>query len=283
MSDKLTVKEFIAKKNKTKLSLLTCYDYSFACIFDKCGLDALVVGDSLTNVVLGLEDTRKISLREMLNHVLAVSKGAQNTMIIVDMPYKAYQVDPSKCVDNAKKLIAAGADAVKVEWFPKVEGKGYEYVIKKITKAGIPVMGHIGLTPQTAKLLGGFKVQGKTVDSGIELIEQACRVEKAGAFGVVLECVPADLAKLITEKIGIPTIGIGAGKDCDGQVLVSYDVLGIYQGKRPKFARVYADLSKIIKEAVGSFIDDVCDAKFPSLSESFTIDDEVLKEIKNNI
>jgi len=263
--EKITVNDIRRKKGESKITMLTCYDFSFAKVLDEAGLDIILVGDSLANVVLGMSETRKISITEMLNHTKAVAKAVKNSLVAADMPYNAYQKNPQKCVYYAKKFIDAGADAIKIEWFKKCP-----QVVKKLMEAKIPVMGHIGLTPQTAHLLGGYKVQGREQKEADKLIKQAKTLEDLGVFSLVLECIPLELSRLITKNIKIPTIGIGAGKYCDGQVLVLYDFLGLYKGKKLKFVRVYADLFSQTKQAVSSFIKDVKKSQFPAKKESFS-------------
>ncbi|MDP8290314.1 MAG: 3-methyl-2-oxobutanoate hydroxymethyltransferase [Candidatus Susulua stagnicola] len=262
---KITVEDIKKRKGKSKITMLTCYDYSFAKILDASGIDMILVGDSLANVVLGMEETRKLSLSEMINHTKAVVKGSSRTLVVADMPYVSYQRNPKKCVIFASKFINCGAKAVKIEWF-----KDCEYVVKKLIKNKIPVMGHIGLTPQTAHLLGGYKVQGKDEKRAAELIKQAKLLQDLGVFSLVLECIPYPLAQDITKTLKIPTIGIGAGKYCDGQVLVTYDFLGLYKEKKPKFVRVYKDLSQEITNATSLFIKDVKRGNFPNKLESFS-------------
>lgn len=263
---KLNVNDIVSKKSRgEKITMLTCYDYSFAVILDEAGVDILLVGDSLANVVLGMKDTNKISFSEMLSHTKAVSAGVKSSLVVADMPYVSYQRNPARSLDYAKRFIRAGADAVKVEWFDKCR-----YVANKLIKNKIPVMGHIGLTPQTVDLLGGFKVQGRDKEAAARLIEQAKLLQDCGIFSLVLECVPLELAKKITEQIKIPTIGIGAGKYCDGQVLVSYDLFGLYKRIRPKFVRAYCDLSQDIKNGILQFTKDVKGGLFPGDAESFT-------------
>jgi 3-methyl-2-oxobutanoate hydroxymethyltransferase len=273
--NKITIKDILKKKNKERVSMLTCYDYSFAKILDEAGLDILLVGDSLSNVVLGMEETRKISLREMINHTKAVAGGVNRALVVADMPYVSYQRNPAKCVEYAKKFIAVGADAVKVEWFKKGE-----YVVKKLIENKIPVMGHIGLTPQTAHLLGGYKVQGKTKESAAKLIKQAKQLQDLGVFSIVLECIPYQIAAFITKQLKIPTIGIGAGQFCDGQVLVLYDLLGLYSRIRPKFVKVYKDFSLEIKKTAANFIKEVKNSQFPSKKESFSMKEEEWQAFK---
>jgi len=269
MITKITIKDILKKKNKEKITMLTCYDYSFARILDESGLDMLLVGDSLANVVLGLKETAKVTIAEMLNHTKAVAKAVKRSLVVADMPYYAYQKNPKKSVYYAEKFLRKGAEAVKVEWFPAFGGKDCRYVVKSLIKKGIPVMGHIGLTPQTAHLLGGYKVQGKDQESASKLIKQAELLEDLGVFCIVLECIPYQLARIITKRLKIPTIGIGAGKYCDGQVLVLYDFLGLYQGKKLKFVRQYRDLSSEIKSSTIDFINEVKKGKFPQSQESF--------------
>ncbi|UCD16042.1 MAG: 3-methyl-2-oxobutanoate hydroxymethyltransferase [Candidatus Omnitrophota bacterium] len=266
---RITVKDILSKKSKAKITMLTCYDYSFAKALDEAGLDMILVGDSLANVVLGMQETRRVSLREMINHTKAVSLAVEKSLVVADMPYVSYQKNPKKCVENAKKFVSAGAGAVKIEWF-----KDCVSVVKKLIKAKIPVMGHIGLTPQTAHLLGGYKVQGKTKESAYKLVKQAKVLQDLGVFSIVLECIPAQLAGLITEHLKVPTIGIGAGRHCDGQVLVLYDLLGLYKKVTPKFVRVYRDLFSEIKDTTAKFIAETRHGRFPAKEESFFMKEE---------
>lgn len=269
---KITTKDILKRKKKGKLIMLTCYDYAFARILDAADVDIILIGDSLANVVLGLEQTREVSLSEMLNHTKAVAKGVKRACLVADMPYVAYQKNPKKCFDNALKFIKAGVDAVKVEWF-----KDCKYVVKKLIKNKIPVMGHIGLTPQTVDLLGGYKVQGKDQKSALNLLEQAKLLQKLGVFSIVLECIPYQVASFISKNLKIPTIGIGAGKHCDGQVLVLYDFLGLYGKGNFKFVRVYRDLSTQIKSDIGRFARDVRKGNFPNKNESFSLAQDTLR------
>ncbi|MCF7870504.1 MAG: 3-methyl-2-oxobutanoate hydroxymethyltransferase [Candidatus Omnitrophica bacterium] len=248
---------------KKKISMVTCYDYSFASCLNKSDVDIILVGDSMANVCLGLSDTKEVSTSEMLNHTLAVAKGAPDKIIVADMPYAGCQKKTSRPQETAKKFIEAGADAVKVEWF-----RGCKKVIKNLINNDILVMGHIGLTPQTIHLLGGHKVQGKNKGSVDRLAKQAKQLQELGVFSIVLECMQQDAAKEITDILEIPTIGIGAGKYCDGQVLVLYDLLGLYPGKM-KFVRRFSDLSVQIKDAVNSFNQEVKKETFPLEEESF--------------
>lgn len=286
---KITIKDILNKKTKEQITMLTCYDYSFAKILDESGIDIILVGDSLANVVLGMDETRNLSVTEMLNHTKAVALGVEKALLVADMPYNSYQKNPDKCVDYAKQFIELGADAVKVEWFAAQTNKSSQkkdcfYVVKKLLKNKIPVMGHIGLTPQTAHLLGGYKVQGKNEDSARNLLNQSKTLEKLGVFSIVLECIPYQLSNIITKQLKIPTIGIGAGNYCDGQVLVLYDLLGLYNKKRPKFVKVYRDFFCETRKAAGEFVKDVKTKKFPSKEESFSLTPEqnnFLKDLDN--
>ncbi len=256
--------------------MLTAYDYPLAGLVDKAGIDMILVGDSLANVVLGLDSTTEIGMTEMLHHAKAVRRAVKNSLLIADMPYSSYQLNPGEAVVNAQRFISeAGCQAVKLEWFEHcLEVTG------RIIKAGIPVMGHIGLTPQTLDKIGGFKVQGKDAQAALRLIEQAIELEKQGCFAIVLECVPDKISALISNKIKIPTIGIGAGAHCDGQVLVIHDMLGLFTRYAPKFVKKYANLSPLISKAVEDFKNEVIQEKFPTEQYSFSIKEEELKKIQ---
>ena len=264
-----------SKEQGKKISMLTAYDYSTAKLMDEAGINAILVGDSLGNVMLGYEDTISVTMEDMIHHGLAVSRGAKNAMVVIDMPFMSYQTSVYDAVVNAGRLMKEGrANAVKLEGGAEVCGQ-----IKAITNAGIPVMAHLGLTPQSVNAFGGYKVQGKTADAAKKLIEDAKAVEKAGAFALVLECVPAKLAELITKAIKIPTIGIGAGAGCDGQVLVYQDMLGMYSEFTPKFVKKYADLGSIMKEAFKNYIDDLNNGSFPQQEHTYKIDDEIIEKL----
>jgi 3-methyl-2-oxobutanoate hydroxymethyltransferase len=270
MENKITVQDIISLKNERKITMLTAYDYPLAALIDKAGIDMILVGDSVANVVLGLESTTQVGMAEMLHHAKAVTRAVKHALVIGDMPYDSYQVNPAESVNNALRFInEAKCDVVKLEWFDKCLE-----VTEKIIKAGIPVMGHIGLTPQTADKLGGFKVQGKDAQAAARLIQQAVSLEELGCFSIVLECVPDKIAELISKKIKIPTIGIGAGVNCDGQVLVSYDVLGLFDRFKPKFVKQYINLAPQIQQAIEAYKDEVLSKKFPSAEYSFTIKSE---------
>lgn len=276
MNNKITIKDILKKKQaREKITMLTAYDFPLAALIDCCGIDMILVGDSLANVVLGLESTTQVGMSEMLHHAKAVSRAVKSALVIGDMPYESYQINPAESVKNAKRFITeAGCDAVKLEWFEKCLE-----VTRAIRNSGIEVMGHIGLTPQTADKIGGFKVQGKDAGTAQRLIQQAQDLQSLGCFSIVLECVPDRIAKLITEKIRIPTIGIGAGIFCDGQVLVTHDLLGLCARFKPKFVKQYVNLSAQIQKAIADYKQEVSAGKFPAPEHSFTIKEEELKKL----
>jgi 3-methyl-2-oxobutanoate hydroxymethyltransferase len=253
------------KSSATKITCLTAYDYPTARLLDEAGVDILLVGDSLAMVVLGYESTLPVTMEEMLHHTRAVRRGTRRALLVSDMPYGSYHDDSAAAVRNAVRFVKeAGAEAVKVEG-----GERRMDLISRLVEAEIPVMGHIGLTPQSVNALGGFRVQGKTEEAGEKLLRDARAVEAAGAFSIVLESIPRELAAKITAELRIPTIGIGAGPDCDGQVLVINDLLGLAFGHQPKFARRYADVGEIISRAAAEFCRDVQQVSFPSDEESY--------------
>ncbi|EKY28940.1 3-methyl-2-oxobutanoate hydroxymethyltransferase [Clostridium celatum] len=264
-----------AKEKKEKLTMLTAYDYSTAKLIDNAGINGILVGDSLGMVCLGYEDTLSVTMEDMIHHTRAVSRGVKNTLVVADMPFMSYQASIYDAVVNAGRLIKEGrAHVVKLEGGIEVCDK-----IEAIVKASIPVMAHIGLTPQSVNAFGGFKVQGKDEEAAKNLIEAALAVEKAGAFAVVLECVPAKLAAIITEKLSIPTIGIGAGAECDGQILVYQDMLGMYSDFTPKFVKKYENLGEKMDIAFKKYIEEVRDGVFPAEEHSFKINDEVIEKL----
>lgn len=269
----MTFKE--AKNNGEKLTMLTAYDYSTAKLIDEAGINSILVGDSLGNVILGYEDTVSVTMEDMIHHGAAVARGAKNALVIIDMPFMSYQTSVYDAVVNAGRLMKEGrANAVKLEGGTEVCPQ-----IKAIVDSGIPVCAHLGMTPQSINAFGGFKVQCKTKDAAKKLIEDAKAVEEAGAFAVVLECVPAKLAELITKIINIPTIGIGAGNKCDGQVLVYQDMLGMFSDFTPKFVKKFASVGEVMKEAFKDYIKEVGDGTFPAKAHEYKIDENVLKEI----
>ncbi|MDP2939034.1 MAG: 3-methyl-2-oxobutanoate hydroxymethyltransferase [Candidatus Omnitrophota bacterium] len=275
MNNKITVNDILSLKCKRKITMLTAYDFPLASLVDQAAIDMILVGDSLANVVLGLKSTTEVGMTEMLTSAKAVKRAVKSALIIGDMPYESYQINPAESVKNAKRFIEeAGCDAVKLEWFDKCLE-----VTQQIIKSGIPVMGHIGLTPQTAETLGGFKVQGKDAEAAKKLIQQAKDLESLGCFSIVLECVPDKVAGLITQQLKIPTIGIGAGVACDGQVLVSHDLLGLFERYKPKFVKQYINLSALILEAIKQYKQEVLEEKFPGPEHSFTIKKEEMDKI----
>lgn len=276
---RITLQDILSAKGKRKLTMLTAYDYPLASLIDRAGIDMILVGDSVANVVLGLDSTTKVGMSEMLHHAKAVTRAVKRALVIGDMPFESYQLNPDEAVKNAQRFIKeADCACVKLEWFEKCLE-----VTEKIIKAGIAVMGHIGLTPQTADKLGGFKVQGKDAEAAQKLIAQALALEKLGCFAIVLECVPDKIAEIITQRLKIPTIGIGAGVSCDGQVLVTYDMLGLFERFTPKFVKKYINLSPLISRAVEEYKNEVLQGKFPSSEHSFTIKNGELKNIRHFI
>ena len=237
--NKITVTGILNLKNKRKITVLTAYDYPMASLVDQAGIDIVLVGDSLANVVLGLNSTTEVGMNEMLHHAKAVRRAVKNALLVGDMPFESYQLNSADSLVNARRFIdEAGCDAVKLEWFQHCPD-----VTQGLVKSGIAVMGHIGLTPQTADKDGGFKVRGKDAEAAKILIEQAIEMEDKGCFALVLECVPDRISELITKRLKIPTIGIGAGSYCDGQVLVTNDMLGLFERYAPKFVKKYINLS----------------------------------------
>ncbi len=277
MDSKFTVKSFqTAKQQKQKIAMLTAYDYSMARIIDESGVDAILVGDSLGMVVQGNESTLPVTMDEMIYHCCCVSRGVKRALLVGDMPFLSYQVTTEEAVRNAGRFVQeGGADAVKLEG-----GKAMADVVRAIVRAQIPVMGHIGLTPQSVNIFGGFKVQGKEEDRARALIEDARALEEAGVFAIVLEAVPEELAKLITESVHVPTIGIGAGRWCDGQILVVNDILGMYSDFTPKFVRRYANLKDTIVQAVAQYGGDVRAHRFPARENTFAMDATVLESLR---
>ena len=273
---KITTAVLKDKKNKNeKITMLTAYDYSLAGMVDAAGIDMILVGDSLGMVVLGYDSTLPVTMEDMIHHTKAVVRGAKNSMVVADMPFLSYHISREESVRNAGRLIQeGGAHAVKLEG-----GQERVDTVKAIIDAQIPVVAHIGLTPQSVNQFGGFKVQGKDLETANKLIADAKALEAAGAFCVVLECVPAMLAKRITEEVGIPTIGIGAGQYCDGQVLVINDMLGMFTGHIPKFVKKFANLQPLIIEALTAYKDEVETGTFPSEEYAFAISDEVLDKL----
>ena len=263
---KITVQYIQDLKNRDeKISVLTAYDYSTAKYLDESGIEIILVGDSLANVALGYESTHEIGVDEMQIFVRAVAKGVQNAFVVGDMPFMSVNISQEKAMENITKMIKAGANAVKIEGC----SEHILAVVRRCTESGIPVMAHLGFTPQYINAIGGYKVQGKTDDTIEKILEQARLLQDAGAFSIVLEMVPEDKAKYITENLSIPTIGIGAGRYCGGQVLVTDDLLGKFSDYKPKFVRRYADLATVIKDAVTKYKEDVKLGTYPNDSEIF--------------
>jgi len=277
---KLLADNYIEMKQEGKrIAMVTAYTYYQAMAAQEAGVDIILVGDSLGMVELGYDSTVPVTMEDMMIHLKAARRGAPNTHIIIDMPFMSFNVSVEKTIENAGLLYQKGlADSVKIEG-----GTEYAGVINAVYKAGIPVCAHIGLTPQTSALLGGFKVQGKTLDAAKKLVDDAIAVQEAGAFMVVLEAVPASLAAIITKKLSIPTIGIGAGIDCDGQVLVFHDMLGLYKKFTPKFVKVYANLHDVMEKAIEEYVQDVKEGNFPEEKHSFTMKKDIIDKLNEII
>ncbi len=272
---RITIFDLLSRKGQQPVSMLTAYDYNTARIMDEAGIDMILVGDSLGNVMLGYENTLAVTVDDMIHHGKAVCRGAKQAFVVIDMPFMSYQASVEDAVRNAGRIMKeTNCQAVKLEG-------GVEYAdrIKAIVQAGIPVVAHIGLTPQSFNALGGYKVQGKSLEQAKKLLKDAKAVEEAGAFAITLECVPAPLAKLVTEQSNALTIGIGAGNGCDGQVLVYQDMLGYTGGFVPKFVKKYADLHSVLLEAFKQYKKECGNRSFPELSQSYGISDEVMQEL----
>lgn len=263
------------KQAKDKITMLTAYDYSMAKLIDSTGINGILVGDSLGMVMLGYEDTLSVTMEDMIHHTKAVTRGAKNALVVGDMPFMSYQTSTYDAVYNAGRLMKEGrCQAVKLEGGATVCEQ-----IKAITSASIPVMGHLGLTPQSVNAFGGFKVQGKDEANAKRILQDAKDIESAGAFAVVLECVPAKLADLITKELSIPTIGIGASAGCDGQILVYQDMLGMYADFKPKFVKRFASVGEVMQNGIKAYIDETKKGTFPAPEHTFKIDDEVISKL----
>ncbi|HET6457506.1 MAG TPA: 3-methyl-2-oxobutanoate hydroxymethyltransferase [Nitrosopumilaceae archaeon] len=273
-----SVRDIISMKNSKKITVLTAYDYTTAQLCDKAGIDILLVGDSGGMVMLGYENTIPVTMEQMCFFTEAVARGRQNAMLVADLPFMSYQASKSQAIENSGRLVKAGADAVKLEGGVEVKD-----TVRAIVEVGIPVMGHIGFQPQTTTLQEGYKVQAKTRDAAMKLIEAAKTLEEAGVFSIALEMVTKEVSRIISNSIKIPTIGIGSGPDCDGQVLVFHDVLGLYEKIKPKFAKRYLELSGEIVKAVTSYKNDVVSGKFPASEHSFSMDKSELERLKKEI
>ena len=273
---KLTVLDISSRKNRGKMiTALTAYDYPWALLIDRAGIDIILVGDSLGMVVLGYDDTVAVTMDDMVHHTRAVTRAVKRSLVVGDMPFGSYNSSIEKAVENATRLIKeGGADTVKLEG-----GTNMAPVVEAIVKAGIPVQGHIGLTPQTVSALGGYKAQGKNADAARALIEDAGALEDAGCFSIVLEAVTAQIAEMVTEAVSIPTIGIGSGVHCDGQILVTHDMVGLFDRFTPKFVKQYVKINESINKAIISYKEDVETQRFPEKKHAFTIKADELEKV----
>lgn len=269
---KKSISELLDRKGVLPISMLTAYDYHTAYVIDEAGIDMILVGDSLGNVILGYENTLAVTVDDMIHHGKAVCRGAKDAFVVIDMPFMSYQTSVYDALTNAGRIMKeTNCQAVKMEG-----GAEYADRIKAIVQAGIPVVAHIGLTPQSFNVLGGYKVQGKSLEAAQKLIDDAVAVSEAGAFAITLECVPEAVAKIITERVPALTIGIGAGKYCDGQVLVYQDMLGYTAGFKPKFVKRYADLHTVMLDAFRQYKEECEQRLFPAVGNTFTISDDIL-------
>ncbi len=276
MTTRVTTRDIANMKIRgEKVPMVTAYDYTAAKLADEAGIPVVLVGDSLGMVMLGYDSTIPVTMEDMLHHVKAVARGANRSMIVGDLPFMAYQVDASQALRNSARMLQGGAHAVKLEG-----GERVAETTRRIIECGIPVLGHIGLTPQSINQFGGYKIQGKQKEEAVQLLRDAVALEEAGAFAVVLELVPSPLSKIITQKLSIPTIGIGAGPHCDGQVQVLHDMLGLYTDFVPKHTRQYAKLAETISDALTSYASDVKDGSFPTDKESFDMDEKALEGLE---
>lgn len=265
-----------AKSKNEKITMVTAYDYTSARLVDLSGVDVILVGDSLGNVMLGYQNVLPVTISDMIHHGKAVVKGAHEAFVVIDMPFMSYQISPEQALENAGKIIKeTNGNAIKLEG-----GKNVCPQVKAIVNAGIPVIGHLGLTPQSFNALGGYKVQGKQVQAATNLVNDALALQAAGVCAIVLECVPSKLAGLITQVVDVATIGIGAGSDCDGQVLVFQDLLGLNLNHTPKFVKKYANLAQDVQDALGNYCQDVRNQEFPSAPYEYAIKDEIIEELR---
>ena len=273
---RITIKDLKEMKRKGKrIPMITAYDYTSAQLVERSGIPLILVGDSLGQVVLGYDSTVPVTMDEMVHHIKTVVRGTQHAHVVGDLPFLSYHADIPEAIRNAGRLLKeGGAQSVKLEG-----GRSQAETVSRIVESGIPVMGHIGLTPQAVNQLGGYRVQGRSLKEAVRLMEDARALEEAGAYAIVLECVPAQLAGMITERVGVPTIGIGAGAGCDGQVQVFHDMMGLYQDFVPKHARQYAQLGQTIIEATQNYVRDIENEQFPDDSESFRLSDSVLEAL----
>ena len=277
MKTRKTIQEFQNRSDSgEKIVMITAYDYTSAKIIESAGIDYILVGDSLGQVVLGYDSTVEVSIEDILHHLKAVSRGTERAHIVADMPFMTFQINPECAVSNAGKLLQiGGAQSVKIEG-----GKNVSPTIRKIVDSGIPVMGHLGLTPQSHNQLGGYHLQAKTLKTAEKIIEDALAVESAGAFSLVLESIPSEVAKIITAQLKIPTIGIGAGPYCNGQIQVFHDLMGLFSDFQPKHTKKYADLSEIIKESISRYSMEVKEGAFPTIKNSFKATTDLISELE---
>ena len=275
---KTTVRQLAEMKERgERIPMITAYDYTTAALADAAGIPVVLVGDSLGMVVLGYESTIPVTMEDIIHHTRMVVRGNKNSLIVADLPFMTYQVEPAQALRNAARLLQeGGAHTVKLEG-----GENIATTIRRIVDCDIPVMAHIGVTPQSVNAFGGYRVRGRSVEQARQIVQDALAVEAAGAYAVVLELVPAPLARLITQRLTIPTIGIGAGPDCDGQVQVLHDMLGLFTDFVPRHARRYANLAQTISEAFTQYAVDVRDGSFPTAAESFTLDESILEELED--
>ena len=273
---RVTIRDLARMKRRgEKIPMITAYDYTSAQLVERAGIPLILVGDSLGQVVLGYDSTVPVSMDDMVHHIKTVVRGTRRAHVVGDLPFLSYHAGVSDAIRNAGRLLKeAGAQSVKLEG-----GRSQAETVSRIVQSGIPVMGHIGLTPQAVNQLGGYRVQGKSVKDAVRLMDDAHSLEQAGAYAIVIECVPEPLARMITERVSVPTIGIGAGVGCDGQVQVFHDMMGLYEDFTPKHARRYAQLGQAMVEATQSYISDVQDGSFPDDSESFPLSDKVLESL----
>lgn len=277
---KITIQDIINRKSENKnIAMLTAYDYPLGLTAEEAELDMVLVGDSLGMVVLGLESTVEVTVEDMIHHIKAVVRGCKTPLVVGDMPFMSYNTSIRDAIVNAGRLIKeGGCEAVKLEG-----GMDFAETVKAVVKAGIPVQGHIGLTPQTAGALGGMKLQGRDVKAARAIVDDALALEQAGVFSIVIEAVPAPLAKIVAEKVSVPVIGIGAGKDVDGQVLVIHDVIGLFDRFTPKFVKQYANIRPVVIDALKAYKNDVINGDFPAEEHTFTMPDEALAELKQGL
>ncbi len=278
MKGQITVNSFKeAKVSGRKITMLTAYDYPTAKLLDEAGIDSILVGDSLGMVVLGYEDTTKVTMEDMIHHIKAAARGTKRAMLIGDMPFLSYHTGKYESVRNAGRLVReGGCKAVKLEG-----GREVTEDVKAIINAGIPVVGHLGYTPQSINVFGGHKAQGKTLDTAAKMLEDAVLLQEAGVFSVVLECVPHLLATFISKRLDIPVIGIGSGNGCDGQVLVTPDILGLFRDFSPKHSRVFVEMGNAYEDAIKKYIEDVDSGAFPALENTFKIDENIIRQLEN--